>query len=275
MEISNSKLEAWEVDRLFEIVEDYTEATREQIEAEGQGSSRQAGMARHLIFVVLFLMGYTPKKISQVVRVNQSLKEFGDQTRSAIGLYNGSIDFRGTADGILRKFTTATGRKRMHEQITQSMLSEAIHADREDALEELRAQKEAINKERRRRANVRNQVYRAKNREKGRAYAKAYREANKELVKARQRACYQKNKEKYNSYKRTLRAKNEEEYRAYAKAYRQKNKEKIKERKRAYREANKEKVNAYNREYYQANKERILEGRRIQYHEGKAQGQNA
>lgn len=224
MEIRNSLLDAWEVDRLFEVVEDYTEATREQIEKLGVASSREVGMARHLIFVVLFLLGYTPREERKMVDIQFVGGGGSDQRRASIDLYNNNINFRATAKGILRHFTQATGRKQVHEWITKAMLTETNKAEVSAILSANMAKrnerkrkppKEREPKPRRTRLTDEERLERKRVRE------RAYADANRERINARKRAYRKENKERINAYMRAFREANKEKFKAYHLAYKE------------------------------------------------------
>lgn len=111
-----------EVSALFDIVEDYTGATREQIIVAKLDSYEPPSMARRMIFVALILLGYTTKEEGEMVGVSFPYGGKHDQRKTSVDLYNRSLEFRGIVNGILRRFTIATGRKRVHQWIIHSSI---------------------------------------------------------------------------------------------------------------------------------------------------------
>lgn len=118
-------LREWEIDTLFDIVEDYTDKTREQIQdrkSYSQRGGKYSGMsmvmeAREMMFATLMALGYTLREEREIVGIDLD----SQSRRKALRKYEGRQVFRATVNGILRQMAEKTGRERVNDYLGEEL----------------------------------------------------------------------------------------------------------------------------------------------------------
>lgn len=118
-------LREWEIDTLFDIVEDYTGKTREQIQdskSYSQRGGKYSGMcmvveAREMMFATLMALGYTLREEREIVGIDLDAQN----RRKALRKYESRHVFRATVGGILRQMAEKTGRERVNDYLREEL----------------------------------------------------------------------------------------------------------------------------------------------------------